>query len=335
VRDERWITHLLCGRIHIRPSGVGDDAAAAALARRQEGIAGRAQLLELGLSGRAIDYRVAVGRLRPLFLGVYAVGHEAVSPNGRALAAVMSFSPYAAASFLTAAALRGVGQPPSMVHVSGPRTREPRPGAVYHRAVLPDNDWTVIAGIPTTTLPRTFLDLSATLPEDRLRRMVKDAEFKRLLRVDELVEILDRYPRRRGRQALARIVKPLIAGSHRTASTLEDRFLEFCERRRLPMPETNVALVVAGRRYVPDCLWRGPRLIVELDGRDAHARELAFEEDRARDRALAAAGWVPIRVTSGQLAHQPGRLETELRAILALWARRSSDERRIHHSGRG
>ena len=39
----------------------------------------------------------------------------------------------------------------------------------------------------------------------------------------------------------------------------------------------------------------------ELDGRDAHARELAFEDDRERDRALTIAGWRPIRMTREQM----------------------------------
>jgi hypothetical protein len=61
--------------------------------------------------------------------------------------------------------------------------------------------------------------------------------------------------------------------------------------------------------------------VVELDGRSAHARELAFEDDRARDRATIAAGLRPMRITSAQLAGAPDELERDVRAALALGER--------------
>ena len=48
-----------------------------------------------------------------------------------------------------------------------------------------------------------------------------------------------------------------------------------------------------------DCVWRDARLIAELDGRAVHGTVAAFERDRARDRALNAAGW---RVVTHHLA---------------------------------
>jgi very-short-patch-repair endonuclease len=79
-----------------------------------------------------------------------------------------------------------------------------------------------------------------------------------------------------------------------------------------------VRLRAGGRGRIVDCLWRKARLIVELDGRVAHVRELAFEDDRARDRALTAAGWRPIRITRAQLRGDPDGLEADLRALLGL-----------------
>jgi len=57
-------------------------------------------------------------------------------------------------------------------------------------------------------------------------------------------------------------------------------------------------------------------LIVELDGRAAHATTRAFERDRERDRMLQAAGWRVVRVTWRQLHDQPARIAADLRALL-------------------
>jgi very-short-patch-repair endonuclease len=54
---------------------------------------------------------------------------------------------------------------------------------------------------------------------------------------------------------------------------------------------------------------------VELDSYEFHRTRAAFEQDRARDRRLTAAGWRVARVTWRDL-DEPGRLATELAALL-------------------
>jgi very-short-patch-repair endonuclease len=44
--------------------------------------------------------------------------------------------------------------------------------------------------------------------------------------------------------------------------------------------------------------------------------ESAFERDRARDRALTAAGWRVARITKRQLDDAPAEIATELRVLL-------------------
>jgi very-short-patch-repair endonuclease len=73
--------------------------------------------------------------------------------------------------------------------------------------------------------------------------------------------------------------------------------------------------VIAGHEV--DCAWTDRRLIVELDGRAAHATPAAFEADRRRDRLLQAAGWRVIRLTWRQLSHERAELVGDLRALLA------------------
>jgi hypothetical protein len=313
--DERRSTRLVAGQIYVRGEG-GDDEAIARLAAAQHGVVSRCQLLAIGVATDAIDHRLAVGRLRRIFPGgsaAYAVGHEALSLPGRALAGVIAAGSGGAASHWTKLALhRLVEKPGPLIHVTVPAPRRARKGLLIHRAVTPRDELEITLGIPTLSLPRTFLDLSAQTSQRAMRTLVKRAEFKGLIVGEEIVSILDRYPRRRGRKNLAKLAVDYALSSGRTGSPLEDDFVEFCAHGDIPVPETNVPLWAGGREYIVDAVWREAKVAVELDGRAAHERRLAFEDDRIRDRALTAAGWRPVRVTSAQIRVQPDDLERDL-----------------------
>jgi hypothetical protein len=68
----------------------------------------RAQLVALGVGSRAIEHRVAKGRLHIVHRGVYAVGHPRLSREGRWMAAVLVAGRGAVLSHRSAAALWGV-----------------------------------------------------------------------------------------------------------------------------------------------------------------------------------------------------------------------------------
>jgi very-short-patch-repair endonuclease len=68
--------------------------------------------------------------------------------------------------------------------------------------------------------------------------------------------------------------------------------------------------------FTPDFRWTAQRLIVEVDGFETHGTRAAFERDRARDRALLAAGWRVARITKRQLDDTPDLLAAELRVLL-------------------
>lgn len=305
----------ICGLRRTRPI----DWEVARLAAEQYGVVGRGQLVGLGVSDRSVDHRVEVGRLHVVERGVYAVGHGRISRLGKWMAAVLASGPGAVLSHRSAAALWGIRDPtggPVDVTVSHRSTSSNR--ICRHLSSLPEDEVTAHEGIPVTTVPRTVLDLAADSSVDRTESAIRQVEYLRLYDPLSLVDLIDRYPGRRGvgrlRAALARL-EALPAG--RTRSPLEDRFLPFLRRYRPPRPRLNDWIVVEGRRFQVDCHWPGSRQIVELDSWQAHGTRSAFREDRTRDRLLRVAGYEVTRISWAQLDDEPEAVASDLRRLLS------------------
>ena len=81
--------------------------------------------------------------------------------------------------------------------------------------------------------------------------------------------------------------------------------------------EVNTNLTIGDQRIEVDCAWPDQHVIVELDGHASHATTAGFERDRARDRALQAAGWRVIRITWRQLHDEPAAVAGDLARLLA------------------
>src|SRR5437764_7668718 len=139
------------------------DAAVAALAGRQHGVVEREQLRSLGISDDVIDWWLATGRLHPIYRGVYAVGHRAITITGRWMAAVLAAPEGAVLSHRAAAGLWQI-RDSQAVEVTVGRTRSCRAEFLVHRLPLAPDEVDERAGIPVTGLARTQFDLAAVLP---------------------------------------------------------------------------------------------------------------------------------------------------------------------------
>jgi len=185
-----------------------------------------------------------------------------------------------------------------------------------HHVVLPSDEVTVHEGIPVTTAPRTVLDLASTSSVDDVEVAIRQIEFLRLYDRLSLLDLIERYPGRRGvarvRVALARI-ETLPGG--RVRSPLETKFLPFLRGHGLPRPRLNDWIVVGEKRFQVDCHWAGTGQVVELDSWEGHGTRSAFREDRARDRALSAAGYTVTRITWAQLDDESEALASDLRKL--------------------
>jgi very-short-patch-repair endonuclease len=288
------------------------DRAIRAIADRQHGVVTRPQLSELGLGNYAIDHRLSVARLCGLYRGVYTlVGRRLLSMHGHWMAAVLACGPGAVLSHYAAAALWRIRRG-SRIEVTVPRGRKPRKGVRLHWADLPADEVTVHDGIPTTTVPRTLLDLASVLQRHELRSALRQAEQLKLMDRLWLGDLIERYPRKPGIPSLKAVVQEAQLGLSIVRSDLEERFQAFLLKAGLPSPKTNVRI----EGLEVDCAWPEQRVIVELDGRAFHQGGDAFEEDRARDRRLEAAGWRVIRMTWRQLTGAADEVERDLRRLL-------------------
>jgi very-short-patch-repair endonuclease len=263
-------------------------------------------LIAFGLDSDTIKYRLGVGRLHLLHRGVYAVGHRPPSPLAKAMAAVLACGPGAVLSHRSAASLWGIrkvwGSP---VEVTAPNDRR-HPGIRVRHSCRAAT--TTRHGIPTTTPAQTLLDLADVLDDKALARAVNEAYVLRLTTPRQLAALLIRSPGRRTTR-----LTPHTNAANPTRSHLEDDFMRFVKRHRLPTPEVNQR--IAGHEV--DFVWRPCNLVAELDGYEFHSSKGAFESDRERDADLLTEGFRTIRITQARLKRNAAREAKRLRELLS------------------
>lgn len=297
-----------------RESGEHPDQAVARLARRQYGVFSKSQLAALGLTRGQVDHRIRVGRFVRLYRGVYAVGHDALTPEGWRMAAVLACPAGAVLSHRSAAAHWGIrpsAQARAEISVPANRARGAR-GVDLRRVVLRPEDVTVHDGIPITAVGRTIVDLAAVVEERAVGRAIDRAIELGLFDLAELDGQM-----RSGKSGSARVRRVLgnrHPDSHRTRSEFERRALGLFKRHGLPRPEVNVWF--ADLKCEVDLLWRDQRLVVELDGWAFHRSRDAFEADRRRLVQLQAIGFSVLPFTWRQLKDEPEWVVNQIGAEL-------------------
>jgi very-short-patch-repair endonuclease len=278
----------------------------ARLASRQHGVVSISQLLAAGLSRTGVARRVQAGRLHRIHQGIYAVGHVAISQEGRWMAAILAYSQkdsvdswrtvldhWGVALSHRSAAILWQLLPPSdgTIDISAPNDggRRKRHGIRIHRCptLLPASV-TSRHGIPVTSPARTISDLRSSVAPRELRRAIRQAEVLGLPT---------------GAESLTK----------RTRSDLELLFLRLCRRHGLPRPEVNTE--IDGIKV--DFLWWEQRVVVETDGYRYRRGKVASEDDHARDLKLRELGYEVIRLSDEQVTNDPKRVARIISQTLA------------------
>ena len=298
----------------------GGWSAAGELAALQHGVAALWQLERLGFSRSRVQTGLMNARLHRLYLGVYSLGHTALSDDGRRMAAVLACGPGAHLSHLWGAALHGIrATPRGIPEISVPWTsrRRPRGIRLHQVASLTQADTVTRRGIPVTSVARTLLDLASLGSGAEVRDAIARAQRAGILDVGAIVELLERSRGRRGVAVLRLETEELRTGERVLRSELEHRFRELFRQVGIPEPVVNGLIRLEYRSLEVDFHWPDARLVVEADGYRFHSDPGAHEEDRRRDQELKQAGWEVLRFTWRQLTREPVRTARIVAELLA------------------
>lgn len=279
---------------------------AAEAAEARKALATTEHLREAGIGRGAVEKALRSGRLVRVHTGVFSFGHAPLDRPAEWLAAVLACGDGTALGLRSAGRLWDLREAePLRVEVVSPTgCGRSRPGIVVHQSPLGPLDCDVRLGVPVTSVARTIADLAHELPPDEIVRMVREAQYRKLLHLPAL-ELANR---RRPSRALGAILEDIVP----TDSWLEDRFLtDVVARHGLPAPQCQV--LVEGFRV--DFLWEREKLIAEVDGAQ-HATTLRMQADRIRDNALHLAGYLVLRYTTADVRRRHARAAAQIRRAL-------------------
>jgi Transcriptional regulator, AbiEi antitoxin len=296
---------------------------AAHLAATQHGLITAAQCRDLGVTRSTIHRRVARGAWIRDAPSVYRIAGAPRTWQARAMAAVLSAGEAAVASHRTAAHLWGLeGFPaPGRLEVTVPRHGRPqrRSGVVIHESLAyglvgATTRW----GVAVTSPARTLIDLAAVLDDElAVLRALDEIRRLRLATWPELWEALILHARR-GRPGIVR-ARAMIKRRYgrRVPDTEFARlFMLLLDDAALPEPEPEYWVRGDGWRYRLDLAYPERLLAIELDGKDTHLTDEAFEADPVRDNRLCLSGWNVLHYTWHRFVDAPSDVVTEVRAAV-------------------
>ena len=291
------------------------------VASTQAGLLTRQQAREMGVQRWSVAHRIATERWQELSPTVLATTTGAPSPEQLRWLAVLNAGPGALLGGLTAAEAAGLRNwSRDEVTVLVPYAHDvPRPieGVVHHRS---RRDLAAMrqrgAEPPRCRIEPAVLLFAAADRSERTAQGVLAAVVQQQLTTPEiLAEWVDRLrPLRRA--ALFRRALLEIGGGAQSLAELD--VTRMCRSHRLAQPRRQVKRRDAdGRLRFTDCEWLlpdGRTLVLEVDGA-FHMEVEHWEDDLARQRALAATDRLVVRCTSRELRDEPERIARDLRNL--------------------
>jgi hypothetical protein len=213
---------------------------------------------------------------------------------------------------------------PEAIHVATSKRltppKAPRiPVRVHITNALGRWDRDVFDGVRTTSAERTILDLADRMTEAQLMDVIDDA-FRKRRTEPHRINACYRRLKGKGRKGVAMLGRIFVRRGPtlvRTGSPLERKFLDLCQKVKLPLPQAQVGLPLFG---TPDVLidfgYPELQLGIEIDSQQIHfGNEDVWEEDRLRWNQIVGWGWRVLTFTARQLKSPEYVRETVLRAF--------------------
>ena len=247
----------------------------------------RDQLHAAGLDDDAIQYRVDIRRLHPVFAEVFSLGGPPQTDKETWMAATLTFGPGAKLAANAAVDLyEWLRFPLGGLFVLTPTRRKPRDGIVpIHRSRPGPSKF--IDLIPVTGPEQTVLDCATTVRSDRAyRRIVRQAQVDHTSHA-RLVAFAAMNAGARGVQRLRR---ELAEGPSPTRSANEDEVLEVFRSGATPLVNHRFAPDLEADLYFPAL-----GVVIEVDS-PLHDGPTAQAGDERKDERYRALGLRPYRV---------------------------------------
>lgn len=210
------------------------------------------------------------------------------------------------------------------LHITTGRERQPRAkeGLVVHRRSDYRTDFPAVRrcyGLPTVALERCLIESWPSLlrgyPPDVARAPLIIAVRERLTTVDRITAEFVGHPRLPGRVRLAHVIDLLRQGCR---SELEIwGHARIFGHPAMPQSVAQYPLRLADRTVYLDRAFLLEMVDVELDGAKYHYSREQRHRDERRDAAVAALGWLPVRLGHDRLYDEEDAARWDLMAILA------------------
>ncbi|MEY2453062.1 MAG: hypothetical protein QOD92_2636 [Acidimicrobiaceae bacterium] len=284
----------------------------------------RTQALEAGLHRRAIDRLIAGGRWEIVARGVYRVLGSPRSWEQRALGLVLAAGDDAVVSHRSAAHVYGLDGfgPPGRIEITTARHRRHSiVGATVHESLDPHLLGTRLRhGIPVTGPARTILDVCWVADDDLTALGALDEMLRRrLVTWAKLWECLVVHARR-GRNGVARFRRILLKrwGKRGPRGVFVRTVQSLLDDAGLPEPIAEHGVKLSNANYRLDLAYPDAMVAIELDDKESHLTDKAFEEDPVRENRLKLAGWLVLRYTWDRLINEPNVIVDEVREALRV-----------------
>lgn len=295
------------------------DYQVAALGSRQGGLLGRQQAIDLGLSEAAIRHRVESGVWTSIHKGLYRV--TGMSGGFReALTAAMAILPDPTISHESAAEIHQIPyvvRSKAVVTVHS-RTTHDFPGVTVHRSLdLIEDHRRRIGDYMTTTVPRTLVDLTATMHRKALANALDEELASGRTDIEEIHQVFKEVarPGRTGSKLMRGLLAERLNDELVTASRLEKVGMSVFEAGGLPRPNWQYPAPWDPTNRI-DFAWPHVCVGCECDSKRWHSRVADFQTDRNRDNLALFHNWRIFRFTWKDFTTRPDFLVAQLRAAI-------------------